>query len=291
MKHFFRGIAIVFLLAVLWALSCLVSHRLRDLSESPAEGNATLSVLTYNTQRMGNFRKVGNNEVIRYLQQADADVLCLQEVEVYKDGHYLTLPELRDAFTEYPYTYYDFKVFNSRRQYGNVVFSRYPLVNKHTIRYESRGNITSCCDVVVREDTLRLMVNHLESNRLSFHEQRDTLIEKMKIARKIRWKQALRVKKAMIQSPYPVIVVGDFNSLPVGLTYQMLKLGVRDCFLETSRWRLGLTYVHDLWGARIDYILCSCCLKPYRCIVDQVSASDHFPVIASIEWVPGSGNR
>jgi len=279
------------LLVGLWLVACLVSHCWRDLSSSPREGNQTLTILTYNTQRMGNFEKVEKNAVIHYLQTVEADILCLQETEVYKESCYLTLDELRQAMAQYPYTYYDFKVYNQRRQYGNVVFSKYPLINKHTIRYASRGNITSCCDVVVGIDTLRLMVNHLESNRLTLEEDRDTLLSKIESASKIRWRQALQVKKAMLRSPYPLLVTGDFNALPVGLTYQCLRFGMRDCFLETSRGQIGWTYVRKRWGARIDYILCSCDLLPYHCVVEPIKASDHYPVVASIEWAPGSGSR
>jgi len=291
MKRFLKWFVLVVLVVLLWLLACVVSHQWRDLSASPHPGNRSLTILTYNTQRMGGFAKVGDNKVVQYLQQVDADVLCLQEVEVYKDAHYLTLDELRDAFSTYPYTYYDFKVYNKRRQYGNIVFAKYPLINKHTIRYASRGNITSCCDMVVDADTLRLMVNHLESHHLTMQEQRDTLIEKIELSNKIRWRQAWTVKKAMLRSPYPLLVVGDFNAPPVGLTYHCLRLGMRDCFLETSCGRLGLTYRHNWWGVRIDYVLCSYRLHPYRCIVDEVDASDHYPMIVSIEWAPGSGSR
>lgn len=286
--HVIVWLAVLFLLWVGW--HC-VSHQWRDLSESPHDGYQKLTVLTYNTQRMGNFEKADKNTVIRYLRSVQADVLCLQEVEVYKDKHYLTLDELRQAMGEYPYTYYDFKIYNARRQYGNVVFSKYPLVNKQTIHYASRGNISSCCDIVVNEDTIRLIVNYLESNRITLKEQRDTLLDKIEAAGKIRWRQAWAVKKAMWQSPYPLIVVGDFNALPIGLTYHCLQVGMRDCFLETSRFRLGRTFMHGQLGARIDYILCSRKLQPYWCLVEDVPGSDHYPLIASIEWAPDSDNH
>jgi len=291
MKRLFRWILIVLMLVTLWLLACMVSHRYRDISHSPCSHNDSLTIVTFNTQRMGNFVKAKDNAVVHYLQSVGADILCLQETEVYKDNTYLTLEELKQALSQYPYTYFDFKVYNSRRQYGNMVFSKYPLINKHTIHYASRGNITSCCDVVVRNDTLRLMVNHLESHHLTMQEQRNTLIDKIEAASKIRWRQAWRVKKAMLRSKYPLLVVGDFNAIPVGPTYQCLRLGMRDCFLETSRGELGFTYMRRWLGVRIDYVLCSYDLFPYRCVVEHVEASDHYPIVASIEWVPDSGNR
>jgi endonuclease/exonuclease/phosphatase family metal-dependent hydrolase len=231
--------------------------------------------------------------MLTYINNQDADIVCLQEVLVYKNPERLTLPALREAMSNYPYTYYDFKQYNSKRQFGNVVFSRYPLVNKKTIRYESRSNISSQCDVLVGKDTIRLMVNHLESYRfvkedlqfdsLSVEEIKNSgLIHKLQYAGKLRQKQAKEVKQSIRQSPYPVIVVGDFNAIPLSYVYWKIRFGLRDCFLNTSFGQLGNTYKKGPMGIRIDYILCSRKLTPIKCEVDRVKYSDHFPVVATI---------
>ena len=54
-----------------------------------------ITVLTWNTARMGQFAKPEKNEVLQYLLSQDADVICLQEVDVYKDAKYLTLLEVK----------------------------------------------------------------------------------------------------------------------------------------------------------------------------------------------------
>ncbi len=283
-----------------WAVWNLFSHQVRKVSYPSMP---CVSVLTYNTHRMGEFKHAEQNRVIRYLQQMPADIICLQEVEVYHDAQYLTLKELRAALDMYPYTYFDFKIYNSRRQFGNVVFSKYPLLNKQTIQFDSRSSISSRCDVVVGDDTLRLVNNHLESNRLvsedfqldsmNWESTRATahrLSHKMKIARVIRHGQATAVKQAIQASEYPVIAVGDFNSIPLSYVYQRLKWGMRDCFLQTSRGQLGWTLTRHHLGIRIDYILCSQDLQPLKTEVVRVNYSDHYPVIATIGWVPDSDN-
>ena len=207
----------------------------------------------------------------------------------------MTLPQLRQAMSQYPYTYYDFKRYNSHRQFGNVVFSRYPLIHKQTISYESQNNISSQCDVVVKEDTIRLIVNHLESFRLIkedlqldtlsvSHFKQSTLNQKLHAASELRQEQAKAVKAAINQSPYPVLAVGDFNSIPLSYVYGKIRWGMRDCFLEGSFGRLGNTYKKGPLGIRIDYILCSRNLTPITCEVDRVPYSDHFPVCATIGW-------
>lgn len=296
-KHIF---VIIVLLALGWVVWNTVSLRFRPIER---KGLNTLTIMTYNTHRMGGFVHAPQNRVIRFLQETNADVVCLQEVEVYHDNNYLTLTELRNALAQYEYTYFDFKIYNNRRQFGNAVFSHYPLVHKQTVDFKSRSSISSRCDIVIGEDTLRLINNHLESNRLERHDfEMDSLSgeniksatthlwDKMRRARTIRHEQAQAVKREIKASPHPVLTVGDFNSLPLSYVYQKIKFGQRDAFLESNRWKVGNTWSKYGLGVRIDYILTSKKLTPIKTEVIRVNHSDHYPVCATIGWAPDSDN-
>lgn len=284
---------IILSLLLIWVVYSLVSHRIRPPKETFSH---TLKVMTYNTHAMMIGEKLATKkEMLQYINDQGADIVCLQEVLVYKNPARLTLPALREAMSNYPYTYYDFKRYNSHRQFGNVVFSRYPLTNKNTIRYESQSNISSQCDILVGDDTIRLIVNHLESyglvredlqfDTLSMAEiKNSSLVQKLQHAGKLRHQQAREVKRSIRQSPHPVVVVGDFNAIPLSYVYWKVKFGLRDCFLESSFGKLGNTIKKGPFGIRIDYILCSRELSPIKCEVDRVSYSDHFPVCATIGW-------
>lgn len=281
-------------IVVLWLAWSLLSHRMpwQEYSQMPHE----LKVLTYNTQGMAVDKYLDTKlEMLEYINKLDADVVCLQEVLVYKKGDRLTLPMMREAMKNYPYTYFDFKLYNSRRQFGNVVFSRYPLVNKETIQFESKANISSQCDIVVNEDTIRLMVNHLESFYLNDEDldlsdldvsniQENSLVRKLVRANRLRHDQVSVLRKAIRQSPHPVIAVGDFNSLPISWVYWRMNLGMRDCFAESSVGQYGSTYQRKGLSARIDYIFTSRKLKPISCEVGDAEYSDHYPVMATIGW-------
>ena len=293
---FKRIILLVFVLpivvAVVFATLLLFSHG------SPKDNYAHhLSVLTYNTHQMGMYEKAHQNRVIRYLQRQDADIICLQEVDVYKNEKYLTLPELRKALEKYPYTYFDFKIYNKRHQYGLAVFSKYPLSNKNTIRYSSRGNISDYCDVAVGKDTFRLFNNHLESNRLEIKDLPDSIessalvesaqriSDKLESARKIRQLQAEAIREEISKSPYPVIVAGDFNTPPASFSYIKIRgCDLRDCFLATSWCKWGATFSRRHIGLRIDYLLCSKELHPISTHIDHLNCSDHYPMTAIIGW-------
>ena len=261
-----------------------------------------ITVLTWNTARFGNFKKPPQNEVLQYLQSQNADVICLQEVDVYKNPEFLTLPEVKKALrTQYPYSYLDFSNYDNRHQFGLMVWSKYPLINKQTIHYitHTTGNMSNRCDVVVGKDTIRLINNHLESYSLTSKDLEDLdtkhnyegLIASFKRI-KAKWERAIplrneqaRVVRQEIEaSPYPVIVAGDFNSVPWSYAYWHISSGLHDAWRELH-WGYGATCEHRGFGVRIDYILCSDPLVPVKSeVVKQASGSDHRPVTATLTW-------
>ena len=256
----------------------------------------SFTIMTYNSHMMDESRKPKQNRVIQYILRTQPDVVCLQEVEVHKSGNKLTLSELREALSVYPYTYFDFKVYNSKLQFGNVVFSRYPLIGKHTLRYKSATNITSVCDIVLPTDTIRLYTNHLESNKLlredldigTTTEQAQSAFnstsEKLAQASAIRNEQVKILRSDTERSPHPVLIVGDMNTTPVSYAYRLLQRNMRDAFLESSNGQLGHTFVKGKLGIRIDYILHSKQLTATDFDIPHVDYSDHYPVITTIHY-------
>lgn len=321
------GFEWLLVLNILLALTWLLTHRkrfallgmvavllsmggvLRTVSHgrpSPQAEGRELTVLTYNTHMCQLLRKAPKNDVLRYIRESDADVVCLQEYEVRRDSYYLTFQEAKRYLADrYPYTYFDFAIHNRRRQYGTAVYSKYPLEGKHTVPYESRGNISSCCDVVLGDDTIRLITNHLESNSFTRDElatedmwsERDGLeterlkekgrgvLRKMKSAYLKREQEARAVRCEIDQSPYPVLVVGDFNDVPTSYTYHTIRgRDLQDAFLTTSWGQLGHSFVHRGLGLRIDYVLTSSSLRAVSYRVDKVDYSDHYPVLVTLRY-------
>ena len=260
---------------------------------------ATITVLTWNTGRMGQFEKPEKNEVLHYLLAQDADVVCLQEVDVYKSEEFLTLPDVKRTLrNKYPYSYIDFAIYNKRHQYGTMVWAKYPLINKQSIHYESRGNLSNRCDIVVGADTIRLINNHLESysftpadietDSLTHYSGLLSAIKRIKAkwerAFKLRNAQARVVRKEIEASPYPVIAVGDFNATALSYAYWHISDGMHDAWRETHSWQWGATCEKRGFGMRIDYVLCSDPIKPVACSVPDAPGSDHRPVVATLFW-------
>lgn len=81
-------------------------------------------------------------------------------------------------------------------------------------------------------------------------------------------------------SPYPVILAGDFNSVPNSYEYYHIGQGLQDAFLVAGSG--SATSFHDYkFPIRIDYVFASKAIKPVRYKVDRtIHISDHFPVVA-----------
>jgi endonuclease/exonuclease/phosphatase (EEP) superfamily protein YafD len=100
----------------------------------------------------------------------------------------------------------------------------------------------------------------------------------------VRNAQARLIREEIKQSPYPVIVVGDFNSIPLSYVYFTISRGLHDAWSETHWGQLGATCVKKSVGVRIDYILSSDPLVPTECHIPGATGSDHLPVVATLTW-------
>ena len=270
MKKVLRVIGFLFCALLLMAALLVFSHRCLYPKSSIEKGSQPirqrLTVLTYNTYRMGGFCKPEKNAVIQYLKTADADIVCLQEVEVYNDEAYLTESELMHVFSRYPYHYVDFTVRNRRRNFGHAIFSRYPLLNRRSL------------------ESTRLEQRDIDSVFHTYSLSHGDLESKLKNSASLRRKQAKTVRREIKQSPFPVVVVGDFNAIPWSYTYLAIRGTLKDCFLHCSNLQLGRTMDYLHLPLRIDYVLCSSSLAPWTFSIDQPQGSDHFPVKATIVW-------
>lgn len=299
--HIFRNVFFCLLLAtVVLGAWFMLSHGSAPSDEELETRPHRVKILTWNTERMGHYQKPGRNEVLRFLMNQDADIICLQEVDVYKSDEFLTLPEVKKVLgSKYAYSYLDFSVYDLRHQFGTMVWSHYPLVNKQSIHYETRANLSNRCDVVIGTDTLRLINNHLESYNFTNADLADAdtmrnyegirvsvkrLESKWKRALPLRNAQSRIIKKEINESPYPVIVVGDFNASSLSYAYRHISRGLHDAWTETSFGRWGATCEKRGIGMRIDYILCSDPLLPVSCTIPATTASDHRPVVAVLAW-------
>ena len=266
--------------------------------DEPKEG--TIKIISYNVcQYGGNYKyEQGFETVYDYLKLQDADIVCLQEdVDTWR--RYVK------KWYEKIYPYNDTTIFNPNDASINGVgiHTRYPIIRKERIPYESRANGSVAYFLKVDKDTIIVINNHLEGTHLSNEErdkykqiitgkmEKDTAkAETLYLFEKLGKYAAKRAPEAEAvheyveaHKEYPIIVCGDFNDNPISYSHRTIANGLNDCY-ETTGKGIGLSYNHKGFYVRIDNILVSSHFEPYNCRIDnKMDASDHYPIICTLK--------
>jgi endonuclease/exonuclease/phosphatase family metal-dependent hydrolase len=246
-----------------------------------------IRIMSYNIMLFNYYKK--DSKALDYIVNSGADIICLQEFGWHKnEKDFISDKEIMAALKNYPYSHINITLDGNKATYGIATFSKYPIVEKESVAYESNFNSSIYSDIQVGDDMIRVFNNHLESNKLTKRD-RDNLTEKMdsevvsRMAEKLsvatvkRAKQAETVAEKIAGSPYKVIVCGDFNDIPVSYVYRTMSKGLSDSFVGSGS-GLGITFSDKLYRFRIDYILMDKNLPYYGYYIDKVKYSDHYPV-------------
>lgn len=253
-------------------------------------------ILTYNTMQFSGLKphsKDKPNKVLEYLRSSQADIICLQETVCNNNqkSNHLSKDAVQKALSVYPF-HRSLPDDNSNRMW---VFSKYPILKCSRIQYKSRYNASYYCDIQIDGKVIRVINNHLESNKLTSkdkHLYKDiidkpdkesishvatALNRKLSPAASLRAMQADVVAGIIEKSPYPVIVCGDFNDIPNSYTYRRISKGLQDAWASNAT-GFGITFHESLYRFRIDYILHSPSIKSRHPKVDRLGYSDHYPL-------------
>ncbi|NDV77921.1 endonuclease/exonuclease/phosphatase family protein [Dysgonomonas sp. 511] len=266
-------------------------------------------ILSYNVRGfnwlMGS--KARQNPIFDYLKSSDADIICLQEFVVtpeYRRDGIISEKEFNEIMKDYPYhSIIRFDKTNwGKYMYGIAVYSKFPITQSVKLPIKSlyNGSVIHTLDMDGKK--VSLVVNHLESNRLtsedkklykdflkardkeSFDEMANSLQEKLSVAYTTRESQVNIIRRFMDeQESDATIVCGDFNDTPLSYTYHTLKGDLVDAYTNTGLgW--GVTYHENYFLVRIDYILHSFNMDSYKFTIDKVKYSDHYPVWAYLSF-------
>lgn len=244
-------------------------------------------ILTYNVGKMSLSsdkmdKAVNTIRVDEFLRQEDPDIVCLQEFSDKSQQAY------ENFLAGLPYRYHYFASMNPL--YGNVIFSRYPIIDSGRITFEGGTNMCIWADLDIDGDTVRIYNCHLQSNSISFtsliqrmatkgelsSEVRE-VHEKLKGSNTLRAKQVEAILDHCSTCPHPLLICGDFNDTPVSHTYHMLHKGRKDSFAEAGK-GFGASYAYFWPLLRIDYVLFPKDFSAGHNEIKRVKYSDHYPV-------------
>lgn len=257
---------------------------------------SSLKVISYNVCGYGGNHKYkdGFERILAYFEAQQADIVCVQED--YDRWRRYVMDRYQELF---PYN--DTLSILRTKSFSNGlgIHTRFPIVRRERIKYESEANGSVAYYLKVGNDTLLVINNHLENTHLSMKDRlqykqlisgemgKDTmkeesklLVGKLSMASAMRASAAEAVHQYIVEhSQYPVIVCGDFNDTPISYARHVIADGLTDCYAKSGR-GLGLSYNQKGFFFRIDHIFCSDHFKPLKCeIDDKIDFSDHFPLV------------
>ena len=263
----------------------------------------TIKVLSYNVRLFDRYnwseQKDAKDKIINFILSNNPDILCLQEYFTSAKSD-LSERKIKSVLKQYKYShvYYNIKT-KDLSNFGIVTFSKYPIIEKGVIKFENTFNTGIYTDIKTNNDTIRIYNNHLQSiklksknydffTRLSLRDQ-EQLKEFKDISSRLRYAYIMRARQVDLiskhaeDSPFPVILCGDFNDTPVSYTYKKVKGNMKDAFVESGIWT-GSTYVGSLPSFRIDYLFFDKKrFNSYNYRTHRVAFSDHYPISCYFE--------
>ena len=288
---------------ILGLVLCYVpTHQYVPLNIQSNAPEGSLKVLSYNIQSFGyepeDETRDEQNPIVQYIANSDADIVCLQEAPKWRI-------ENEVASTLSPIYPYQSEVAHETSGDVLALYSKYPIISTERIPFDSEINLSVAYRIKVDNDTILVVNNHLESNKMTkadkagfknmvkgnisnsgTKQESSLLLNKLALAAQ---KRAVQVKAVVsVLKKYenlPQIVCGDFNEWPNGYALNTLQKTLTNSFVETGN-GAGWSYHRSGMYVRIDNILCSKQFKPYKAKVDSdIKTSDHYPIYCYLERI------
>jgi endonuclease/exonuclease/phosphatase family metal-dependent hydrolase len=268
----------------------------------------SLRVVTYNVHSLyGNHADdmlpEARSQVTDFLALENADLICTQEFYALGEGYMNTLHKFSRSIRLENFFFKNYRDFWQKTKINAIAtFSRYPIVNEGFFRLEDKSTFGIFTDISVNGDTIRVYNLHLESIRLgeddykfysnltdpadekSLSQGSRKMIWKLKKAFILRAMQVDMLRTHMKQSPYPVLICGDFNDTPSSYAYHTLSEGRNDAFVKAGDDWIGSTYAGRFPAFRIDYMLYDDFFTARSYQKKEVDLSDHYPVISEFTF-------
>lgn len=280
-------------------LNSLIPMNFRP-SEIPvnASQDRYFKALSYNVRGFNiyqwNREPEAKREIFNFLESQQPNLVCFQEYySSSKSGETHKYISRQLDYLPYNAVYYTADPAN-RNGFGIATFSKYPIIKKSRIPFNSSFNAAMYTDILFNNDTIRVFNIHLQSIR--FQEDNYAFIDtarfkynneqineiraigsRLKTAFSKRAEQAQVIANYIKDSPHPVVVLGDFNDTPQSYAYRKIKKGLHDSFRQTGR-GFGNTYAGELPSFRIDFIMYGPPLLSADFIRIKTDHSDHYPI-------------
>ncbi|WP_407403876.1 endonuclease/exonuclease/phosphatase family protein [Chryseobacterium sp.] len=242
-----------------------------NLSSTPTE-KSNLKIVTFNVKG----GQMGIDKIEEYIKQQNADIVLLQEdggnrfnFNNLKKGEHIPVVSL----------YTKLKILDHK----NILTGNFEDINAYSdyTDVEVEGKPIRIINMYLQPFKFEKSKVKLNGNSEEDEAKLKYVIKKLIPTFKIHQEQVAIIRKAIEDSPYPVIVTGDFNSVPNSYEYYHIGDGLLDSFFEVGN-GFGTSFHDYKFPLRIDFIFSSPSILPIHHHVDRsTKLSDHFPTSAT----------
>lgn len=235
--------------------------------------SSNLKMITFNVKG----GKFGTENIREFINAQNADIVLLQEdgEADYKFNH-LTKHPASSIIS----TYSKHRIIAQKELFKGLYNDEFNAYSDQT-DIEIRGKTYRVINTYLQPFKFEKSMVKLNGNNEEDERKIKDIIKRLIPTFKKHQEQVEIIRKSIDESPYPVIVAGDLNSVPNSYEYYYLGNGLKDAFVEAGRGS-GTSFHDYKFPLRIDYIFTSESVRPIRYQVDRsVKLSDHFPVIAT----------
>ena len=244
----------------------------RAVSPSAAS-TKKIRVMTYNIHvGVGMDKKLDLARIAGVINQQHPDLVGLQEVDrgVERTQRIDEIAQLA-KLTKMEYAF-AFNLKYQGGQYGVAILSKSSILATdhhlylNTREAERRGFIRA--EVRIGGRLINFVTTHLD------YQYEDGRVY-----------ETQQLLAAMKDVKGPLIVVGDFNDVPAGGAYKLMRGSFDDAWSATRPADNGFSYPTDKPAKRIDYIFMRQAdgIRAKRAWIPETLASDHMPVVADLE--------
>lgn len=253
---------------------CCLSRPGNDGMLSPKNEGIRIATININGFRYLASPEMAAGFLLNFASKNVVDVILIQE---YFHSPFFSDSQFRILMSaEFPYTL---------TLGEHAVVSRYPIMDYHLFDFANSNNsfLTTVIDFP-NNGMVQVISAHLQTTGISSFGGRDQW-QSGNIIRansRVRRTQARLLRSEVDSSVYPVIVAGDFNSVPLSRVYMIVKkFSLHDTYIEKGSGH-GSTFRNLGDVLRIDYVLHDDNFYCLDCMIAEDYLSDHRILVSTL---------
>jgi endonuclease/exonuclease/phosphatase family metal-dependent hydrolase len=248
-------------------------------SSKKVDSPNNIKVMTFNVRLFNLYDWIPDKDVeikiIDFIKNESPDILSIQD--------YRHNSKIDFSFFKYRYE----KLSGKKIKTGQVIFSKYPIINSGSLEFPNTANNAIFADIVKANDTIRIYNIHLQSLKIDTnveklkHENKSRLFNRVSLTFKRQQFQTELLLKHKSECNYKMVICGDFNNTAYSYVYRKIKGNLNDTFKEAGN-GFGRTYDFKFFPVRIDYMFADEAFSVNGFKSYNEHYSDHYPIMATL---------